>query len=121
MNADPTGSELVSYANSVAERLVRDGLTRSQIRGIFTEVRRIESLWSADPQVAERRLNMLKPKLDYQSNRHASVSHLREVLNAAIDEVGRAAETEVKNERFQRFVDLFEAILAYHRAFGGRN
>jgi CRISPR type III-A-associated protein Csm2 len=26
---------------------------------------------------------------------------------------------EVRDERFKRFVDLFEAILAYHKAYGG--
>jgi CRISPR/Cas system CSM-associated protein Csm2 small subunit len=39
---------------------------------------------------------------------------LKDVLTWAIDEVG-ADET-----KFARFVDFFEAILAYHQAAGGR-
>jgi len=68
-----------------------------------------------------RRLNMLKPKLDYQTARSPEVARLRDVLSAAIDEVNRAGDAEERDKRFRRFMDLFEAILAYHRSLGGRN
>ena len=120
MTADTSGQELVSFADQTAERLVKDRLTRSQIRNIFTEVRRIEALWEMDQDYALRRLNMLKPKMDYQTARSNTVSYLRDVLSQAIDEVQNAT-IEQRTERFERFMDLFEAILAYHRARGGRN
>lgn len=120
MTADETGAELVKFADQTADRLVKDNLTRSQIRNIFTEVRRIEALWDADQANALRRLNMLKPKLDYQASRTPSVKYLREVLSQAIDQVSTPLG-EARDQRFKRFVDLFEAILAYHRAKGGRN
>ena len=118
MTADDSGAELVTFAQQTADILVKNTLTRSQIRTIFTEVRQIEALWPK-PE-ALRRLSMLKPKLAYQAARSNTVSHLRDVLRDAIDEVVKAP-AEKQNERFQRFVDLFEAILAYHRAQGGRN
>lgn len=124
MTQDQTGQELVQFAELTAERLVKDGLTRSQIRNIFTEVRKIESLWEIDPDKAVRRLTMLKPKLDYQSARQRHVKGLQNVLSEAIDYVTQAEDTEKDKERtkrFQRFMELFEAILAYHRAKGGRN
>ena len=124
MTADPSGAELVSFACQTAEQLVKNNLTRSQIRNIFTEVRKIEALWGKDQKdqaAALRRLNMLKPKLDYQTARSEQVSGLRDVLSKAIDEVNNAADVEAHAERFQRFTDLFEAILAYHRSMGGRN
>jgi len=121
MTADPSGAGLVESAKSTAERLVKDGLTRSQIRNIFTEVRRIEALWDLDQGKALRRLSMLKPKLDYQSARSSQVNYLAEVLGQAIDQVNAAGEPDQQTERFQRFIELFEAILAYHRALGGRN
>ena len=118
---DPTGQELVAFASQTAERLVKDGLTRSQIRNIFTEVRKVEALWETDPQGALRRLVMLKPKLDYQAARQRHVQGLKNVLTEAIDYVAQGKDPKEQTDRFQRFVDLFEAILAYHRAKGGRN
>ncbi len=121
MTADETGTELVTFAQQIADRLVHNNLTRAQIRTIFTEVRKIDAMWDSRPADALRRLNMLKPKLDYQTARSPAVAGLRDVLTPAIDEVNRGVDQEDRNKRFQRFVDLFEAILAYHRSLGGRN
>lgn len=118
MTADESGAELVTFAQQTAEALVKQNLTRSQIRTIFTEVRQIEAMWGKPEAV--RRLSMLKPKLAYQAARSGPVGPLRDVLSDAIDEV-LTAPTGKQNERFERFVDLFEAILAYHRAKGGKN
>ena len=118
MTADESGAELVKFARQTADTLVKGSLTRSQIRTIFTEVRQIEAMWPGTE--AMRRLTMLKPKLAYQAARAAPVGHLRDVLTDAIDAVVKAS-ADKRNERFDRFVDLFEAILAYHRALGGRS
>jgi len=118
MTADESGKELVEFAKQTAETLVRQNLTRSQIRNIFTEVRQIEAMWDTRKADAIRRLNMLKPKLAYQTARSASVKHLQEVLSEAITEVENSKD---KDRAFGRFMDLFEAILAYHRGSGGRN
>ena len=40
---------------------------------------------------------------------------LKQVLTQAIDLVGR------DRARFTRFVEFFEAIMAYHKAAGGRD
>jgi CRISPR-associated protein Csm2 len=121
MNNDSTGQELVTFAERTAQQLVANQLTRGQIRNIFTEVRKIESLWEVDQEKALRRLVMLKPKMDYQTARIPQVQRLKEVLSEAIDEVVKGKDTKEKDERFKRFMNLFEAILAYHRARGGRN
>lgn len=119
---DASGAELVTFARQTAITLVKNNLTRSQIRGIFTEVRKIDTMWEGPRQGdAMRRLNMLKPKLDYQTARSESVKVLRDVLTTAIDEVNKATEEKERSTRFHRFMELFEAILAYHRAEGGRN
>lgn len=120
MTADPTGQELVRFAEQTAETLVKQNLTRSQIRTIFTEVRQIEAIWDKRKREAIRRLSMLKPKLAYQAARSSTVNQLRDVLSDAIDEVLQAP-SDKQDDRFTRFVELFEAILAYHRAKGGRN
>ncbi len=130
MTNDPTGQELVKFAEITAQQLVTNQLTRGQIRNIFTEVRKIEALWDAegvkkpderDYNKALRRLVMLKPKMDYQTSRIPQVQRLKEVLAEGIDEVAKGKDNKEKDERFKRFMNLFEAILAYHRAKGGRN
>jgi CRISPR type III-A-associated protein Csm2 len=45
------------------------------------------------------------------------VEPLRAVLVEAIDEV--AGKPTDRRQRFERFMELFEAILAYHRFHGG--
>lgn len=130
MTSDATGQQLVAFAERTAEQLVKNQLTRGQVRNIFTEVRKIEALWDAegvnepdkrDYNKALRRLMMLKPKMDYQTSRIPQVELLKKVLSEAIDEVQKGATNDDKTERFKRFMNLFEAILAYHRAKGGRS
>lgn len=100
----------------VAERLGQDfanGLTTSQIRNVFGEVKRLQMRREFDQQT-RRELTLLKPKLAYQAGRHGGkVTELAEVLSRAIDHVRDGAH-------FGNFIDFFEAILAYHRAKGGR-
>jgi len=109
---------LVKRAEELGEELKKEGLKSSQIRSIFGTVRLIQSTWplkaTADQtQRAYRQLQLLKPRLAYQAERNRGVGPLRDILTAAIDDVGN------DRGRFQNFFDFFEAILAYHVAAGG--
>ena len=110
----------VAAAKQLGDDLARS-LTTSQIRGIFGTVRRIEMSWpeNASPEQARRArrdLVLLKPKMAYQAKRERGqgVQMLAGVLSDGIDLV------EDDRTRFGYFVDFFEAILAYHKAAGGR-
>jgi len=120
MTADESGEELVKYAEALAVSLVRGDLKRGQIRTVFGEMRQIESLWRKDPADGLRKLTMLKPKLAYQSARTQPMQPLSAALSEAIDMVIKAPADQ-REKRFRRFVELFESILAYHRANGGRD
>ena len=120
--------------NGNAENMVREAdalghklagsLTTAQIRNIFGTVRRIEMNWpekasEGQARKGHRDLLLLKPKLAYQAKREGDrkgrgVEMLRQVLDPAIDLVGG------QRDQFQNFVDFFEAILAYHKAYGGK-
>lgn len=120
----------VQWAEQLGRALKENGLKTSQIRNVFGEVRRIEMRWPADKsdardakaaQSAERDLLLLKPKLRYQAKREqerkasaSGVDDLAQVLIRSIDLV------DGDRNRFQKFVDFFEAILAYHKAEGGK-
>jgi len=111
---------LTDRAENIGTSLARQ-LTTSQIRNIFGTVRQIEMSWrpratDKERKYAARQLILLKPKLAYQARRERGkgVQELADVLIPAIDLVG-----EDRN-RFQNFLDFFEAILAYHTAAGGQ-
>lgn len=110
---------LVSRADEVGKRLKEMNLTSSQIRALFGEVRQIEAMWRVDGARARNRLILLKPKMAYRSKkeRGQGVPDLVGVLDPAVDLVVRDKDQE--EARFQHFVELFEAILAYHKFYGG--
>lgn len=119
-------SRLVDTAKEVGNSLARQ-LTTSQIRNIFGEVRRIQMNWPPDSAKEEakadaafRSVVLLQPKLAYQAKRERGrgVEELQMVLDPCIDEI-RKAPKEKRQLYFTRFVDFFEAILAYHKAAGG--
>jgi len=115
---------LVKHADALGKDLARNRLTTSQIRALFGEVRQIEAQWQMGDkqrQKAERRLILLKPKMAYRAKRERSrgVKELVSVLDPAIDYVIEEKDPQKKKENFQRFVEFFEAILAYHKAYDG--
>ena len=107
---------LVKVADALGKDLQQRGLSTSQIRNVFGEVRRLQNRYDAN------RLHMLRPKLAYMAARAgAGGKQLRDVLTRAVEEVfANDPDEQTQRERFQRLVDFFEAILAYHRAYGGR-
>ena len=115
---------LVKEARRFGSELARakPPLTKAQIRSIFGTVRQIEASWQSvdDSALSLRQLLLLQPKLAYQAARSRPVGPLRDVLNPAIETVAEAKEPTEQQVRFGRFVDLFEAILAYHTEAGGR-
>jgi len=115
--ADESARAIVDAAKTWGAELANRKLTTAQIRGIFSEVRRIEMRWSVQNKenpAAERALILLKPKLAYQAERAKPVRDLERILIPGIDMV------QGNRDQFQRFVDFFEAVLAYHKAEGGK-
>jgi len=116
-------SEMVGIADQVGQDLKTQSLTTSQIRSLFGEVRQIQGEWSMEEgrERALRRLILLKPKMAYRARkeRGMAVKALVDILNPALDAVVDEKEPDRQSENFTRFVEFFEAILAYHKAHGG--
>jgi len=117
---DSAAEELVKCAKEIGEWLAKP-LATSQIRAIYGEVMRIKPYWlfSGDEgkkQQAKRRLLLLRPKMAYRAKRESSeaVRRLVDVLDPAVVLVNGS------EENFRRFTEFFEAILAYHKAAGGK-
>ncbi len=125
---DKNGAEtLVKVADQLGGELKGLGLSTGQVRALFGEVRQIEAEWGTSAesrQRALRRLILLKPKLAYRAHRERgraerAVQALVDVLQPALDEVTGEKDPTRQDENFTRFVEFFEAILAYHKAHGG--
>jgi CRISPR-associated protein Csm2 len=93
------------------------GVSTSQIRNIFGTVRMIEhTIHTAQSEQFRRSFGLLRPRLAYQCGRfpkNRELEKLSHILAASIALVGDDMDA------FQNFVDFFEAILAYHRYYGG--
>lgn len=111
--------KLVNTADSFGRALAKNRLTKSQIRNVFGEVRKIEARWGrpeANPDENLRRLLLLKPRMAYQSVREPTAKPLLDVLSNAIDLVIHGNSERDQHSRFRNFTEFFEAILAYHTA-----
>jgi len=117
---DGDAKALVSRAEELGKDLAADGLSKSQIRNIFGEVRRIEADWQQDDLESAnknlRRLLLLMPRMAYQRKREPKTAPLMDTLTTAVDLVADAEKPSEKHLRFRYFVEFFEAVLAYHTA-----
>lgn len=123
---DGDAHKLVEQAEKLGTYLRRD-LKTNQIRAIFTTVRQIDMSWPDEAMQdsdAQRRLILLKPKMQYrvakESNRNQGLKTLANIIGEAIDLVVDSKTTN-NRKRFTHFLDFFEAILAYHKVAGGKD
>ena len=96
----------------------KDKLTTSQIRNFFGEVRRIQMKPLAESHTD---LLLLSPKLAYAAARSGGAgpqAFQREMQKALV--AVNPDEPTGREQRFQNFCDLLEAILAYHKVGGGK-
>lgn len=117
--ANDKPDQLVSQAEQIGQRLARQ-ITTSQIRNIFGTVRQIEMNWRGKPEDSYRQAVLLKPKIGYAAARERGqgMKDLEAVLVPGLDAMMEGKKEE-RYDRFKRFVQFFEAILAYHKKYGG--
>lgn len=110
--------EMIDFAETLGYFLApyfrddRDALSTSQIRNVYGELKRIQMKGFEKEKVS---FHILKPKVAYNAGRHNKIGIL--VYKKYFDLAYSAVSN--KNE-FQNFINLFESILAFHKAFGGK-
>lgn len=110
-----------------------NAMTTSQVRNIFGEIKRIQLQGEGENksnEVQEEKEKgydwhsdflMLRPKIAYNTARVLNqkkdnrIKVFREVLEKAHGAVGN------KLENYKRFSQFVEAIIAYHKVYGGRD
>lgn len=101
-------------------------LTTSQIRNFFGEVKRIQ-LNGIEKGNNKSAFLLIRPKLAYAEarakmrNSYSRIKVFKDFVQLAHAEVDTNAEPEILKRSFQNFVDFLESILAYHKAYGGRD
>lgn len=108
----------IAFAEEFGEYLANNSFTTSQFRNVYGEIKRIQ-LKGYDEYKTE--FLLIKPKLAYASTRKntAGAKEFEAVISKAHGEVLSDKKGELK--RFENFCDLVEAILAYHKAKGGKD
>lgn len=86
------------------------GMTTSQLRKFFGEVKRIEMQYN-DSEVA-----MLNPLLAYAVGRDEGKTKIKDFQK----EISVAISAVTSEKEFKNFVQIFEAIVAYHKMHGGK-
>lgn len=116
---------LVDWADKIGQELAHERLSTNQIRNVFGTVRQIQLRWSRPGDATEtqsfRDAMLLIPKLGYFAEREVQARHgqgmkaLQVTLEPALRLVGERGEPH--HDRFIRFAEFFEAIVAYHKKY----
>lgn len=111
----------ILFAEFLGHYLVAKNLSTSQIRNVFGEVKRME-MSSQSGIIPYGQFLLLKPRLTYATERKGTDGSraFKQWMIPAIDAVINGKTDAEKKVRFDYFSNFFEAILAYHRAFGGK-
>lgn len=116
ISSDGAAKEMVDHADKLAEKI--KFVSTSQIRNVYGTVKKLEMVGLSEKTL--RQLLLLKPRLAYAKARidrrnKEAYEEFEKDIGLAIDAV------EVRDhETFIRFCNFFEAILAYHKAHGGK-
>lgn len=105
---------LPTFADKMGKEMANGGLTNSKIRNIYGEIKRIQ-MGSFEKEKAS--FYLLRPKVAYALGRDPKNRGLM-LFKMVFD---KAAEYVSDQKSYKNFCNLIEAILAYHKAYGGKD
>ena len=106
--------KLVEYAEKAGEFMAKNGLTNSKIRSIYGEIKRIQM---GEFEKEKSSFFLLKPKVAYALGRDDKNEGLR-LFKLIFDQ---ASQSVCDQKTYHNFSNFIEAILAYHKAYGGKD
>ena len=111
--------EMIEYAKKLGKTF-SSSVKTSQLRNVFSDINRIRVRWKfgeLKEENLQKELLLIKPKLAYAAGRHrGGVIELKNELERAIDGV---VSSPKKKEAANNFFHFVEAIVAYHKYYGG--
>lgn len=112
--ANGADEKLVKYAEEAGKFMAKNGLTNSKIRSIYGEIKRIQ-MGEFDKEKSS--FFLLKPKVAYALGRDDKNEGLS-LFKLIFDK----CSADVKDQKtYINFCNFIEAILAYHKANGGKD
>jgi len=111
--------ECVDFASDFGSFVKGQGLSTSQIRNVFGELKRIQ-MRGFQNQNEKTAFILLKPKMAYSVKRsgRGGLKELMKVFNKAYNLID--TESEQGEKQFNNLVYFLEAVLAYHKSYGGK-
>lgn len=106
--------EMVAFAEKTGEFMANKGLTSSKIRSIYGEIKRIQM---GEFEKDKASFYLLKPKVAYALGRDKNNEGLK-LFKLIFDKVSISVTDK---NGYVNFCNLIEAILAYHKYFGGKD
>lgn len=116
--ANQIDEDTIKFADEFGNQIANGGLTTSQIRIVFGEMRRIQMNGYKNQKTD---FLLLKAKLAYavkRHNKHGLTDFFR-LFEKAYDAVDKNND-DIGEKNFKNMMDLTEAILAYHKYHGGK-
>jgi len=110
---DIPAEAIVEIASGLGKHLKEIDLKTTQIRKFLDWVRRIDGQFNKGKGFKKDSVILLKPKLAYSAGREPKVKPLMEVLDPAIIAGSNSYES------FKKLLALIEAIISYHKFYGG--
>jgi CRISPR-associated protein Csm2 len=117
---------MVMWADKIGQRIAEEYLSTNQLRNVFGTVRQIQMRWKGNETSAWNEIVLLRPKMAYFAKRAADakgkdksdgLKTLQRMIEPAIVLLDKNRPQPPSGEQFQRFVDFFEAIVAYHTRY----
>lgn len=105
-------STFPDFAEKIGKYMADNGLTNSKIRSIYGEMKRIQM---GDYEKEKASFYLLRPKVAYALGRDPKNRGLQ-LFKLLFDNCSK--DVTDKNS-FLNFCIIFEAVLAYHKAYGG--
>ncbi len=107
-------STLPSFAEIMGKYMAKQGLTNSKIRSIYGEIKRIQM---GEFEKEKSSFYLLKPKVAYAFGREPQNKGLK-LFKLLFDK----CYPDVQDQKtYQNFASLIEAVLAYHKSYGGKD
>lgn len=110
--------DTIVFADQFGEFIAQNGLTTSQIRTVFGEMRRIQMNGYTNQKTD---FLLLKAKLAYAVRRHnkPGLTKFFGLFSIAYNDVDTKDDI-IGKTNFKNMMDLMEAVLAYHKYHGGK-
>lgn len=109
--------QTIDFANDMGKILKDDGLTTSQIRNAFGEMRKIQMNGF---EKEKHNFLLLKAKLAYATKRQQAkgMDNFYQLFCNSYDAVDTSSSNA--SAQFERLLQIMEAVLAFHKFYGGQ-